>query len=138
MPTLLDELDANRGPAGPYSLNYDDEGSPIVHHATRLDLTPPHLQAQSNYLLDRESDPEAVQNVLSRGEISLLRIRAMASAGDLTQTRCATKRLRGLFMLRLSIMLHKCLLESHRVRRRRLVTCTQCWLRPVVCYAIGR
>ena len=41
MPTLLDELDANRGPAGPYSLNYNDEGSPIVHHATRLDLTPP-------------------------------------------------------------------------------------------------
>ena len=38
MPTLLGELDANRGSADPHSLNYNDEGSPIVHHVTGLVL----------------------------------------------------------------------------------------------------
>ena len=37
MPTLLGELDANRGSADPHSLNYNDEGSPLVHHVTGLD-----------------------------------------------------------------------------------------------------
>jgi hypothetical protein len=37
VPTLLGELDANRGSADPHSLNYNDEGSPLVHHVTGLD-----------------------------------------------------------------------------------------------------
>jgi hypothetical protein len=37
VPTLLGELDANRGSADPHSLNYNDEGSSVVHHVTGLD-----------------------------------------------------------------------------------------------------
>jgi hypothetical protein len=41
VPTLLGELDANRGSADPHSLNYNDEGSPVVHHVTGLDPDSP-------------------------------------------------------------------------------------------------
>ncbi len=36
-PTLLGELDANRGSADPHNLNYNDEGSPQIHHVNGLD-----------------------------------------------------------------------------------------------------
>jgi hypothetical protein len=53
VPTLLGELDAKRGSADPHTLNYNAEGSPVVHHVTGLDP-----QNHLSLLLERYGDAE--------------------------------------------------------------------------------
>src|SRR5215204_1278859 len=57
VPTLLGELDANRGSAEPHSPNYDDEGSSVVHHVTGL--------APCAFSLSREAEVPSTGTVIS-------------------------------------------------------------------------
>ena len=57
MPTLLGELDANRGSAEPHSPNYDDEASSVVHHVTGL--------APCAFSLSREAEVPSTGTVIS-------------------------------------------------------------------------